>query len=119
MSELKRLKRVIGSWVAGFRHRKKRRVSIYEHDDALLILTDLGLMMSPEALEYVSGNSTRREDFLQQLYMSEDELNIDLIENNVRIRPDLSPSVREEGTKIAFTVLHRGEELIVAEFDRS
>jgi len=27
--------------------------------------------------------------------------------------------VREEGTKIAFTVLHRGEELIVAEFDRS
>jgi hypothetical protein len=116
MSELHRLKRVFGSWIGKLRHRKLRRTSVYEFDDALLILTDLGMLMSPEALEYVSGNSTRREDFLQQIYMSEDELGIDLIQDNVRIDPQWNPLVREEGNKIAITIIHRGEELIVAEW---
>lgn len=118
MSDLQRLKRVFGSWVGKLRHRKKRRSSIYEDDDSLLILTDLGMQMSPEALEYVSGNSTRREDFLQQLYMSEDELDIDLIQDNVRLDPKWKPNVREEGKRIAFTVVVRGEEMIVAEYTR-
>lgn len=119
MSELKRLRRVFGSWVGGMRHRKKRRISIYEHDDALLILTDLGLLMSPAGLEFVSGNSTRREDFLQQIYISEDELDIDIIQDNVRINPSLAPNVREDEKTIQFTIIFRGEELIVAEFVRS
>ena len=118
MSELQRLKRVFGSWVGKIRHRKKRRSSIYEEDDAVLILADLGLHMSPEAFEYVSGSSTRREDFLQQLYMSEDELDIDLILDNVMIDPRWKPRVVEEGKRIAFLATVRGEELIVAEYTR-
>lgn len=117
MSELQRLKRVFGSWVGKIRHRKVRRTSVYNQDDALLILTELGMQMSPQALEYVSGNSTRREDFLQQVYLSEDELDVDLIEDNVRIDPRWNPTVREEGNKIAITVIHRREEMIIAEWD--
>ena len=53
MSEFQRLKRVVNSWLGGVRIRKKRRVATYQDDDALLILTDLGLLMSPEALVHV------------------------------------------------------------------
>lgn len=119
MSELQRLKRVFGSWVGKIRHRKKRRHAIYEDDDAILILADLGLHMSPEAFEFVSGSSSRREDFLQQLYMSEDELGIDLILDNIMIDPRWKPRVVEEGMRIAFLATVRGEELIIAEYTRS
>ena len=116
MSELQRLKRVFGSWVGNIRHRKQRRSGVYTHDDALLIITELGLLMSPAALVFVSGNSTRREDFLQQVYMSEDELGIDIIKDNVQIDPKWNPMVHEEGNKVAITIIHKGEELIIAEW---
>jgi hypothetical protein len=49
MSEFDRLKRAVTSWISGVRIRKKRRIATYQDDDALMILTDLGLQMSPEA----------------------------------------------------------------------
>ncbi len=116
MSEFQRLKRVVNSWLGGVRIRKKRRVATYQDDDALLILTDLGLLMSPEALVHVSNNSTRREDFLQQLYAAEEDLRIDIIKDNVMIDPALSPKVYEVEGKIGFTVVVRKEEYLVAEF---
>ena len=116
MSEFDRLKRAVTSWISGVRIRKKRRIATYQDDDALMILTDLGLQMSPEALIYISNDGTRREDFLQQLYMSEDELDIDLILDNVMIDPHWQPRVVEEGKRIAFLATVRGEELIIAEY---
>ena len=116
MSEFQRLKRVVNSWLGGVRIRKKRRVATYQDDDALMILTDLGLLMSPEALVFVSNNSTRREDFLQQLYAAEEDLRIDIIKDNVMIDPALSPKVYEVEGKIGFTVVVRKEEYLVAEF---
>lgn len=116
MSEFSRLKRVVGSWIGGMRIRKKRRMATYQDDDALLILTDLGLLMSPEALIYVSQNSTRREDFLMQVYSAEEDLGIDIIKGNVMIDPALSPKVYEVEGKIGFTIVHKKEEYLIAEF---
>jgi hypothetical protein len=116
MSEFSRLKRVVGSWIGGMRIRKKRRMATYQDDDALLILTDLGLLMSPEALIYVSQNSTRREDFLMQVYSAEEDLGIDIIKSNVMIDPALSPKVYEVEGKIGFTIVHKKEEYLIAEY---
>jgi hypothetical protein len=116
MSEFNRLKRAVGSWIGGLRHRKKRRVSTYQSDDALMILSDLGMQMSPEALIFVSGDSIRREDFLMQLYAAEDDLNVDLIKDNVMLDPALNPKVYEVEGKIGFTVVVKKEEYLVAEF---
>jgi hypothetical protein len=116
MSEFARLKRIVGSWIGATRIRKKRRSATYQDDNALLILTDLGMLMSPDALVYVSNNSTRREDFLMQLYAAEEDLRIDIIRDNVMIDPTWNPKVYEVEGKIGFTVTVKGEEYLVAEF---
>ncbi|MFN8393309.1 MAG: hypothetical protein U0176_01405 [Bacteroidia bacterium] len=116
MSEYQRLKRVVNSWIGNVRLRKKRRSATYQDDNALMILSELGWKMSPAALEYVSGNSIRREDFLMQIYAAEDDLGVDLIRDNVMLNPDLDPQVYEVEDKIGITVKHKGEEYLVAEF---
>lgn len=116
MSEFSRLKRIVGSWIGAARIRKKRRAATYNDDNALMILTDLGMQMTPEGLVYVSNNSLRREDFLMQLYAAEEDLNVDIIKDNVMIDPALHPRVYEVEGKIGFTVIVKGEEYLVAEF---
>jgi hypothetical protein len=116
MSEFQRLKRIVGSWIGASRIRKKRRSATFNDDDALLILSDLGLLMTPEALVYVSNDSLRREDFLMQLYAAEEDLGVDIIKDNVMIDPALSPKVYEVEGKIGFTIVVKKEEYLVAEF---
>jgi hypothetical protein len=116
MSEFQRLKRVVNSWIGGARIRKKRRSATYQDDNALMILNDLGWKMSPEALEHVVGNSTRREDFLMQIYAAEEDLGVDLIKDNVMLNPAYDPKVYEVEGKIGFTVTVKNEEYLVAEF---
>ena len=116
MSDLKRIKRIVGSWVGKARFGKKRRLSVYQDDDALLILNDLGLQMSPAALDHIAGNSTTREDFLIQIYAVEDDLGLDLIKDNIQIDPALEPKVYEEDGKITFTINWKKEDYLVAEF---
>ncbi len=116
MSEFSRLKRIVGSWIGASRIRKRRRSAVYNDDNALMILTDLGLLMSPEALVHVSNDSLRREDFLMQLYAAEEDLGVDIIKDNVMIDPALSPKVYEVEGKIGFTIVVKKEEYLVAEF---
>lgn len=117
MSELHRLKRVFDSWIGQIRKGKKRRVGVYEEDDALLIINDLGMKMSPEALVFMTENSTRREDFLMQVYIAEDELDLDLIRDNVMIDPLYDPQVYEEEGKVVFAATVDGDEYVIAEFE--
>jgi hypothetical protein len=116
MSEYQRLKRVVKSWIGGARIRKKRRLSTYQDDNALLILNDLGWKMTPAALEHIAGNSTRREDFLMQIYAAEDDLGVDLIQDNVMLNPAYDPKVYEVEGKIGITATIKGEEYLIAEF---
>lgn len=116
MSELQRLKRVFDSWLGQVRKTKKRRLSSYDQDDPRMIITELGLQMSPDALVYMTDDSVRREDFLHQVYAAEDELDIDLIRDNREIDPALDPKVYEEEGYIVFTAMVDGEEFVIAEF---
>ncbi|MEM0997267.1 MAG: hypothetical protein AAGN35_09320 [Bacteroidota bacterium] len=116
MSELKRLKRVFDSWLGQVRKRKRRRLSTFDQDDPRMIITELGLFMSPDALVYMTDSSTRREDFLMQIYAAEDELDVDLVKDNREIDPRWSPRVYEEDQQIVFTATVDGEEYVIAEF---
>lgn len=115
MSEFYRIKRVVSSWLAG--RVKRRRTATYEQDDARMILNELGLQMSPEALAFVADNSFRREDMLVQIYAAEEELNVDLILDNVMIDPIWDPKVYVGDKKFAITVTVRREEVVIVEFD--
>jgi hypothetical protein len=117
MSELKRLKRVFNSWLGQARKTKKRRLSTYDQDDPRMILTELGLQMSPDALIFMTDDSFRREDFLMQIYAAEDELDVDLILDNRELDPRWDPKVYEEEGKIIFTVTVRKDEFVIAEFE--
>ncbi|HHG85636.1 MAG TPA: hypothetical protein ENJ82_12885 [Bacteroidetes bacterium] len=116
MSDLQRLKRVFDSWLGQVRKTKKRRLSSYDQDDPRMIITELGLQMSPDALVFMTDDSFRREDFLLQVYAAEDELDIDLIRDNREIDPALGPKVYEEDGYIIFTAMVDGEEFVIAEF---
>lgn len=116
MSELKRLKRVFDSWLGQARKRKKRRLGTYDQDDARMIITELAMQMSPEATVYMTDDSTRREDFLMQIYAAEDELDVDLILDNHQIDPRWDPKVYEEDGKIVFAATVGKDEYVIAEF---
>lgn len=115
MSEFYRIKRIVNSWL-GSRH-KRRRSATYEQDDPRMILNDLGLQMSPEALAFVADSSFRREDMLMQIYAAEEELDVDLVLDNVQIDPIWDPKVYVGDQKFAVTVVVRKQEVVVIEFD--
>lgn len=116
MSNIERLKRVVTSWVGGLR--KKRRSSVYEQDDPRMIINDLGLQLSPEALSFIADSSFHREDMLMQIYAAEEELDRDLVVDNVRLDPVYSPKVYESFDRIAVTMIINGDEVVVFEFSR-
>lgn len=112
MSNLDRLKRIAKSHIGRFRGRAER-----EHDDARMILTELGLQMRPEVLEYLTDSSFLREDFLQCLHAAENELGTDLVADHDHIDPKYEPKVYEEDGKVVFSVTRRKEEYVFAEFE--
>ncbi len=116
MANIDRLKRVVESWVGGLR--KRRRTAVYEHDDPRMIINDLGLQMSPEALSFIADSRYHREDMLMQIYAAEEELDRDLVVDNNRLDPVYSPKVYEDEDKITITMVVNGKESIIVEFSR-
>ena len=116
MSNIDRLKRVVKAWYAGLR--KRRRTAVYEKDDPRMIINDLGLQMSPEALSFIADSSFHREDMLVQIYAAEEELDRDLVLDNIRLDPAYSPKVYETEDRIAVTMIVKGEEVVIFEFSR-
>ncbi len=116
MANIDRLKRVVGSWVGSFR--KRRRPGVYEQDDPRMIINNLGLQLSPEALSFIVDSQFHREDMLMQIYAAEEELDCDLVVDNTRLDPARSPKVYEEKDQIAITVTVKGEEIVVVHFSR-
>ena len=112
MSNLKRLYRVFKSWTG-----KVSRDVYYEFDDARMILTDLGIQMSPETFAYLNSKDELLDSFLHQIYATEDHTGRFLIENHTAIDPIYEPKVYELDGKATFTIQVKGKEIIFAEFD--
>jgi|GEM_PF-1486094 len=116
MSNIDRLRRVVNSWVGS--RRKQRRPAVYEQDDPRMIINDLGLQLSPEALSLIADNNFYREDLLVQIYAAEEELDCDLVVDNIQLDPQYSPKVYEDEKVIAVSILIDGEEVVIIEFTR-
>lgn len=111
MSNLKRFTRILKSWKG-----KISRDEYYEVDDAFMILTDLGLQMSPETLEYLTSKDIFKNDFIDGIYAAEEKIGKMIIIDHQRIDPDYDPKVYEEGKEVFFTVKIKGKETVFAEF---
>ncbi|MCB9231356.1 MAG: hypothetical protein H6581_06830 [Bacteroidia bacterium] len=111
MSNLKRLTRVIKSWKG-----KITRDVYYEGADAFMILTDLGLQMSPQTLAYLTSSDSLKDDFVDGLYAAEEKAGKLLVVDNQMIDPAYDPKVYEEGREVIFTVKIKDKEVVFAEF---
>ena len=83
-----------------------------------MIINDLGLQMSPEALSFIADSNFRREDMLVQIHAAEESLDRDLVVDNSALDPVYSPKVYEDEDRIAVTMIIRDEEVVIFEFSR-
>lgn len=114
MSEFKRLSRLIKSAIPRFPRGKDRQ---YQLSDARMMITDLGMQMSPEALAFMTEDDNKLDDFLMNIYHLESDIRKKAITEFATIDLDLSPKVYEEDGKLGFSVLHKDEEIVFAEYD--
>ena len=116
--DFKRLKRLVKSVIPRFRGSDAG--STLKLEDARLILTNLGLQMSPQTLDKLISNDETLDDFLMSIHELERDLQMKVLTSDYDIDPILSPKVYDLGTAVGFTVLNRqGEEMVFAEYTLS
>lgn len=112
MSNFIRLLRVAKAWTG-----KLRRTVYYDTADARMILNELGMQMSPAALEYMTSSDLIMEEFLQCIYEAEEVLGKSLIsEGGMQISPVWKTRVLEADGILVFTLMDGKKEKIFAEF---
>lgn len=114
MSEFKRLTRLIKAAIPRFPRSADRQ---YKLSDARNMITDLGMQMSPEALEYMTSDDNRLDDFLMNIYHLEADIRKKAITEFATIDIELLPKVYEEEGKLGFSVTHKKKEIVFAEYD--
>ena len=113
MSELNRLKRIVKSYIPRTPRDPKRR---YSYEDAHLMINDLGMSLSPEALSFLVNTDTVLDDFVGSVYELEYKLKRKATTDLKTLDPELSPKVYEEYGRIVFTATYDGEEWVFAEY---
>ncbi|MEM7371496.1 MAG: hypothetical protein AAF587_22980 [Bacteroidota bacterium] len=113
MSDFYRIKRLAKSLVPRF---SRSRTYEYTLSDAHMMITDLGMNIPPEILEKLVSNDRILDDFLTSIYQLEKEIRQTAITEFATIKPELEPKVYLEDGMVGFTIMHKGEELVFAEY---
>ena len=111
MSIKARLHRIARSWQG----RLSGKDLHYTQDDAFLILTNLGLQMSPETLAYLTGSAEQLEEFMEALHLTEKEIGQEIVEEGNQITAEFDPKVYEVDGEAIFTIRYKEAETIIAE----
>ena len=114
MSNLKRLERVVKSWTGKLTRKRKY---YYTTENVRLIITDLGIQISPEVFEWLTTNTVAQEEFISQVHESEEVLGIGIVRDFDKIHPELDAKVYEDGQTVMFTLTYKGKERIFAELE--
>ncbi|MEL6675891.1 MAG: hypothetical protein AAFR61_27030 [Bacteroidota bacterium] len=113
MSEFKRLTRLLKSRIPRFPRKAEDNYSL---SDARMIITDLGMQMSPEALQYLTNDDALLEDFLENIYHLEERVGRKVITEYATINTEFEPKVYEENGELGFSVIYGRKELVYAEY---
>lgn len=116
MSEYNRLKRVVRSLIPDFSAKRKDIDQYYEAEDARMMINELGMQIPPKVLKALVNSDVALEEFINGVYLVEDEIRRQIITDRSIIDPIYEPKVYLEDGLIGFTVSHKGEEIIFAEF---
>lgn len=113
MAEFYRIKRLAKSLVPRF---SRSRTYEYTLSDAHMMITDLGMSIPPEVLDQLVSNDLILDDFLTSIYQLEKEIRKKAVTEFATLKPELEPKVYLEDGMIGFTITHKGEELVFAEY---
>jgi len=116
MSEYQRLKRVVRSLMPEFSTRRRDVSQYYAAEDARMMINELGMQIPPKVLKALSNSEVALEDFINGVYLVEDEIGRKIVTDRSIIDSQYKPKVYLEDNLIGFTIFHRGEEIIFAEF---
>jgi len=114
MSELHRLQRIIKSVIPHTPRSADRR---YDFGDARMMINDLGMELSPKTLAHLVNSDTVLDDFIHSVYELEHKLGRKSTTDLSIFDPELQPKVYEEGKRVLFTIVIKGEEWIFAEYE--
>ncbi len=116
MSEYNRLKRVVRSLMPDFTTRRKDIKQYYDVDDARMMINELGMQIPPKILKGLLNSDAALDEFVNGVYLVEDEIKRKIVTNRSIIDPQYQPQVHLEENLIGFTITHKREEIIFAEF---
>jgi len=114
MSEYKRLKRVLKSLIPSFPRDEDRQYSLA---DARNMINDVGLQMSAEVLDKLVSKDKILDDFLSNIYYLESDIGRKVVTDYATIDMKYNPRVYVEGDLVGFSVTHKGEEIVFAEYE--
>ena len=114
MSDFKRLQRLIKSAIPRFPRGSEYSYSL---EDARMMINDLAMSMSPEALAFMTSKDTILEDFLECIYHMEDRVGKRIVTEFAVIDAKYHPQVYEEDGLLGFTIQHKNKEIVYAEYE--
>lgn len=113
MADFYRLKRIAKALAPKF---PRSRSYEYTLSDARMMITDLGMEIPPKVLDQLVSNDLVLDDFLTSVYELEREIRKKAVTEFATIKPELEPKVYLEDGMIGFTIVHKDEELVYAEY---
>lgn len=117
MSEYKRIERLIKSLIPRFDRRPTD--ANYQLADVRHMINELGLHMTPGALQHVLADDKIVDDFLMSIIELERYLGKRVVLEDMTIDPELVPRVYEEDGVIGFSVEAKDQEIVFAEYPYS
>jgi hypothetical protein len=112
MSTLDRFQRIVKSWTGIFKGEPRIWLG---YNEARIMITSVGMAMSPDAYQKIMFSQTLQDDFLAQFYAAEEATGKTLITEFNEIDSELKPEVAEEPGRVVITILINGERKILAD----
>ncbi|MEZ4825776.1 MAG: hypothetical protein R3C61_05695 [Bacteroidia bacterium] len=113
MSDFKRLARLSKSIIPRFERGNSRH---FNHDDARMMINDLGMQMSPDVLKKLVSNPDVLEDFLNSIYQLEQKLHRKVVTEYATIDLEYDPKVYVEDGTVGFSITWKEKEVVFAEY---
>jgi len=114
MSEFSRLKRLTKSLIPRFPRSGERT---YSPSDARMMISELGIHMPSAVYTRLVEQDAILDDFVNSIYQLERKLRRRVITDMAIIDEELNPQVYVENGTVGFSITHKDEEIVFAEYE--
>jgi hypothetical protein len=116
MSDYRRFRRLAKSIMPDFSRSRRDIGQYYDNDDARMMINELAMEIPPKVLKALLRSDKAMDDFINGVYLAEDDIGKRIVTDRAIISSQYAPQVHIEDGVLMFTVRHKGEEIIFAEY---